>query len=67
MYEELPWYMKNHIKNSKPRTGEVIKRVIEMVCNIVVIRAAQTVKGRGGGEIGGALIRKAYFDSFIPH
>jgi hypothetical protein len=56
--------LRKYLDNSKPRTGQVIDRVIELVCNLTLINAAQIAIERGENEIKGSYIRLGYQRAF---
>ena len=52
--------MKHYMDNSKPRTGLVMDRVIELVCNLSLINAVQIAIEKGETEIKASYIRLGY-------
>ena len=64
LFGDLPCNLKRFIKNSKVRTGDIMMRVIELVCNLTLIGAAKIAKDRGDNVIKGSDIRRAFKDSF---
>ena len=64
LFFELPYYLKRFLERSNPRTGDIMMRVIELVCNLTLIGAAKIAKDRGDNVIKGSDIRRAFKDSF---
>ena len=63
-FKELPWFLKHYMNNSKPRIGLVMDRVIELVCNLSLINAAQIALEKGETEIKASYIRLGYQRAF---
>ena len=64
LFGDLPCNLKRFLKNSKPRTGDILMRVIELVCNLTLIGSAKIAKDRGDNVIKASDIRRAFKDSF---